>query len=137
MAEALFVYGTLHPDRAPAEIADLVRELAPIGEGTIRARLHRFREYPAIKLDSKNGSRIPGHLFLVPDDAALQQLDEYEEYYPTALDKSLFQRKPVQVRMNDGSKVQAWVYEYNRHLPKVARAGQANKPSRYKTPAGE
>jgi|SRR5579875_1392761 len=130
MPELLFIYGTLHPDRAPAEIAGVVRQLAPLGTGTIRARMHRFSEYPAIKIDTKNGSRISGHVFQVPDEAVLRQIDEYEDFYPAEIEKSLFQRKPVRVRMTDGSTVQAWVYEYNRQLPRVDRAVSAkSRPS--------
>ena len=117
MAENLFVYGTLHPSEAPAEIAHVVRQLKAIGKGTIRARMHRFPEYPAIKIDTKNGTRVSGEVFQIPTGSALRELDEYEEYYPTALDKSLFQRKQIKVRLTNGSIVPCWVYEYNRALP--------------------
>lgn len=122
MAEKLFVYGTLHPDRAPAEIAQVVRGMEPIGAGTIRGRMHRFSEYPAVKIDSKNGSRIRGQVFEVPSAGALHKLDEYEEFYPARLDESLFRRKQVKVRLEDGSKVDCWIYEYNRPLPAPRQA---------------
>ncbi len=117
MAEYLFVYGTLNPAQAPSEIAHVVRRLKPIGKGTIRARMHRFPEYPAIKIDGKNGPRLVGDVFQIPTASALRKLDEYEEYYPAALAKSLFQRKQIKVRLADGSTVPCWVYEYNRKLP--------------------
>lgn len=117
MSESLFVYGTLHPDRAPSEIADVVRQLEPIGKGSIRARFHRFREYPAIKLDPRARKKIDGDVFRIPDDASLKQLDEYEEYYPAAPLKSLFTRRLVNVRLADGSEIEAWVYEYAKPLP--------------------
>jgi hypothetical protein len=79
--------------------------------------MHRFREYPAVKIDSKNGSRIRGEVFEVPSAGALHKLDEYEEFYPARLEESLFRRKQVKVRLADGSKVDCWIYEYNRPLP--------------------
>ena len=117
MSENLFVYGTLSPAQAPSEIAHVVRKMKAIGKGTIRARMHRFPEYPAIKIDGKNGTRVAGEVFRVPTASALKELDNYEEYYPSALDKSLFQRKQIKVRLVDGSTVPCWVYEYNRELP--------------------
>ena len=117
MPENLFVYGTLHPSQAPDEIANVVRRLKPVGKGTIRARMHRFPDYPAIKIDGKNGTRVSGEVFRVPTASALHALDEYEEYYPNELEKSLFTRKQVRVRLSDGSNVPCWVYEYNRVLP--------------------
>ena len=36
----LFIYGTLHPDRAPREIAAATRRLVSIGPATIHARLY-------------------------------------------------------------------------------------------------
>jgi gamma-glutamylcyclotransferase (GGCT)/AIG2-like uncharacterized protein YtfP len=119
MSQKLFVYGTLHPDRAPEEIAHVVRRFKTLGSGTIRARLHRFHDFPAIKIDQKNGSRIMGEVFQVPSAVALKELDDYEEYYPAALDRSLFQRKQVKVRLQDGTSTDCWVYEYNRELPEA------------------
>ena len=132
MAERLFVYGTLHPDRAPAEIAQVVRGMEPLGEGVIRGRMHRFREYPAVKIDSKNGSRIKGEVFTLPNPGVLEKLDAYEEFYPAKLAESLFLRKQVKVRLQDGTRVDCWVYEYNRRLPRTRQgrrppAGPAQK----------
>jgi len=116
--DTLFVYGTLHPDRAPAEIANvMMKKLRPLGEGTIRARLHHFREYPAIKMDTEALTKVAGHVFRLSNDSDLERLDAYEEYYPAAAEKSLFRRKPVQVRLTNGSAVECWVYEYNGSLP--------------------
>jgi hypothetical protein len=55
MPETLFVYGTLHPDRAPAEIRSVARRLIPLGPATILGTLHNFGEYPALILNGKTG----------------------------------------------------------------------------------
>ena len=122
MSQKLFVYGTLHPDRAPDEIAHVVRRFKTLGSGTIRARMHRFHDFPAIKIDPKNGSRITGEVFQLPSAVVLKELDEYEEYYPAALDRSLFQRKQVKVRLQNGTSTDCWVYEYNRDLPEAEQS---------------
>ncbi len=46
MPELLFIYGTLHPDRAPREIAAAARRLEFAGRGTIRARVYNLGAYP-------------------------------------------------------------------------------------------
>ncbi len=136
MPDNLFVYGTLHPERAPAEIAAVVRRLRPIGPGTIRARLHHFRDYPAVKLDGKNGSRVRGEVFQLPDEAELDQLDAYEEYYPFALEKSLFQRKRVRVRLKSGTMMDCWVYEYNGSLPSEIAGRKLKTRLAVRSPSG-
>ena len=45
MAERLFVYGTLHPDRAPKEIADIVSHFRRVGHGTIRGVRYELADY--------------------------------------------------------------------------------------------
>ncbi len=64
MSDLLFVYGTLHPDRAPAEIAHAARQFELVGEGAIRARRYEFGRYPAVVLDEADLTY--GHLFRVP-----------------------------------------------------------------------
>ena len=136
MSEKLFVYGTLRPDRAPDEIAHVVRRFKTLGSGTIRAQIHRFQDYPAIKIDQKNGLRVAGEVFQLPSALALKELDAYEEYYPAALDKSLFQRKQVKVRLEDGTSTECWVYEYNGRLPEPARRANAKTGAKQKSGLG-
>ena len=48
MPQHLFVYGTLHPDRAPAEIAHAVRHLREIGPATLRGTRYDLGDYPGV-----------------------------------------------------------------------------------------
>ncbi|MFC6645811.1 gamma-glutamylcyclotransferase [Granulicella cerasi] len=111
MLDLIFVYGTLHPDRAPAEMRDIVEQLVPAGRATLRARIYRFQHYPALILDAK-AEAVEGALFRVPNDALFAALDEYEGFMPDAHDNSLFIRKQVTVLLTSGQPEQAWVYEY-------------------------
>ena len=71
----LFVYGTLHPDRAPAEIRRAVLQLLLIGPATIRGEVRDLGEYPALLARSRRGV-VVGTLFGLPDDpAVLNALD--------------------------------------------------------------
>ena len=117
----LFIYGTLHPDRAPRAIADVVRRLKPVGAGTIRGRMFDLGEYPGVVLDDSAGDAafaaapgtIPGEVFEVPDAETLVRLDAYEDYRPGDPGASLFLRVETTVAMSDGSERTCWVYIYN------------------------
>ena len=115
--EKLFVYGTLHPDKAPSEIAEVVRRFQPIGEGTVRGHLYRFDEYPAMVLDRK-GHPVSGQVFSIPENSnALKQLDAYEEYHPEDPQDSLFIRQKTKVTLKNGRQAQCWIYVYNKPIP--------------------
>jgi gamma-glutamylcyclotransferase (GGCT)/AIG2-like uncharacterized protein YtfP len=116
----LFLYGTLHPDRAPAEIAPAARRLQPIGRGTIRARLYNLGAYPGVILADDTdpaAPTVPGEVFLIPDVATLAALDAYEDYRPGSATDSLFLRTKAVVTFDDGSRKSCWVYVYNRDPP--------------------
>jgi gamma-glutamylcyclotransferase (GGCT)/AIG2-like uncharacterized protein YtfP len=117
MAEKLFVYGTLHPGKAPSEIAEVVSRFQPVGEGTVRGRLYKFDDYPAMILDRK-GQPVSGHVFSIPENSnALKQLDAYEEYSPEDPQDSLFIRQKTRVTLHNGKQAQCWIYVYNKPIP--------------------
>ena len=102
MPTTLFLYGTLHPDRAPAEIAPAARRLTLLGPATIRARVYNLVAYPGAILDA-NAPPVPGHLFAVPDAETLAALDRYEDFRPTDPAASLFLRVETTATLADGS----------------------------------
>jgi gamma-glutamylcyclotransferase (GGCT)/AIG2-like uncharacterized protein YtfP len=121
MEHRLFVYGTLRPGHAPAEIADVVDALKPIGKGTIMGRLYDFGDYPGVVLDGDANEKIQGDVFALPSDPqTLARLDDYEEYHPQNPEGSLFKRLRTTVTLLNGSRESCWVYVYNRKLPKSA-----------------
>jgi len=112
---ALFVYGTLHPDRAPREIAEEVKRMVRIGEGTIRGHLDHTADYPAVRIGPGLTQSILGTVFEIPDDPAfLARLDAYEDFRPDDPANSLFVRKLIEVTLNDGNRRTCWIYVYNR-----------------------
>ena len=128
MPDLLFIYGTLHPDRAPADIASTTRLLKPFGgpanRATIRARLYDLGAYPGVVLsgDSDDPSEIvAGELFVLPDGpeatAILARLDDYEDFRPSDRASSLFLRQQVLATLQDGpdagTEIACWVYTYN------------------------
>ena len=117
MKKGLFIYGTLHPDRAPDEIRGAVERLRLIGLGTILGELHDLGEYPALAPGGKR-ERVFGTLFALPDEIeTLQTLDAYEGFNPREPETSLFRRRERTITLPDGRKERHWVYVYNRELP--------------------
>ena len=123
----LFIYGTLHPERAPQEIAPVARRLKPLGAATgaatIRGRLLDLGEYPGLVLEDvadcirpEGGAAfedVPGEVFEVPDQATLAALDRYEDFRPDDPEASLFLRVEAEVTLHDVRTVMCWVYVYN------------------------
>ena len=110
----LFVYGTLHPELAPPEIADVARTLKFVSPGTVRGRLHDLGEYPGLVLDdSPCAPLVAGDIFAVPDGKTLAALDAYEGFPPGSPGASEFERTHIAVTLTDGSEGTCWVYVYN------------------------
>ncbi|MGH9671014.1 MAG: gamma-glutamylcyclotransferase family protein [Terriglobales bacterium] len=116
MEQYLFLYGTLLPERAPAEVAKAVRQLRRIGRGSVSGKLYDLGEYPAAILDKRSRSRISGEIFEVPGGpAVLKTLDKYEGFNPRHPRASLFVRKRWPVVFQNGKKLNCWLYVYNRN----------------------
>ena len=125
MPDPLFIYGTLHPDRAPAAIASTARLLKPFGgeinRATIQARLYDLGAYPGVVLSEDPSDTVAGELFILPGgpDAAaiLARLDDYEDFRPSDPASSLFLRQQVLATFQDGpnagTEIACWVYTYN------------------------
>jgi gamma-glutamylcyclotransferase (GGCT)/AIG2-like uncharacterized protein YtfP len=122
MPYPLFVYGTLHPDRAPAAIAPAVRTFRRLGPATVPGRLYDLGEYPGIHLNVPDPQLIPGTLFHLPEDPAiLAQLDAYEGFDPAFPAQSLFLRQLTSATLPDGTTLACWIYLYNGPLPTTER----------------
>jgi gamma-glutamylcyclotransferase (GGCT)/AIG2-like uncharacterized protein YtfP len=125
MPTHLFVYGTLHPDRAPAEIAPAVRHFHAALPATVHGRFHNLGPYPAVRLDDPNPTPIPGTLFQLPDNPTLlaqllAQLDAYEGFDPAHPATSLFLRQATTAILPTGQTIPCWIYTYNHPLPEGA-----------------
>jgi gamma-glutamylcyclotransferase (GGCT)/AIG2-like uncharacterized protein YtfP len=109
----LFVYGTLHPDRAPDEIKEVVHQLILIGKGTVAGEVHDLGDYPALVLTGKRNQRADGFVFALPEDPdLLPALDGYEGFLPDDPTNSLFIRRKRTVTLDGGSRKRCWVYLY-------------------------
>ncbi len=113
-SEYLFAYGTLHPEHAPEEVADLVRRFEPVGQGTVPGTLYDLGSYPGAVLDDGSPRRISGTVFRLPaGNDVLPRLDDYEGFDPQVPHASLFIRRLHQADLDGGGTLPCWIYEYN------------------------
>ena len=130
MTDYLFLYGTLLPDYAAEEAADIVRLFKHIGSAYVTGRLYDLGDYPGAILDQSSETSICGELVALPQGHNLiEELDRYEEFDPSNPEGSLFIRKRTNVILASGETVPAWIYVYNRdpgNAP-VVRGGDYSK----------
>jgi gamma-glutamylcyclotransferase (GGCT)/AIG2-like uncharacterized protein YtfP len=114
VSDFLFSYGTLLPQHAPEDIAATTAKLRPYAEAWVYGTLYDLGDFPGVRLQPDNGSRVFGTVFLLPDDPdLLQRLDEYEGFNPDEEQASLFIRRRQTVTLTDGNVLECWIYEYN------------------------
>jgi gamma-glutamylcyclotransferase (GGCT)/AIG2-like uncharacterized protein YtfP len=81
-----------------------------IGDGSAEGKLLSFGRYPGL---IEGSGSVRGELYRFADlPAALDVLDDVEEFEPTDPSRSLYLRIPIRVRTDDGE-VDAWTYLYN------------------------
>jgi pyruvate carboxylase len=108
--DKLFVYGTLRRGYEPHSY--LRRQSARfLDDGIISGRLYDLGEYPGAVPSKSPEDEIRGELYELRNPKAhLRILDEVEEFDPQHPEKSLFVRRPAEVRLTSGETVEAWVY---------------------------
>jgi gamma-glutamylcyclotransferase (GGCT)/AIG2-like uncharacterized protein YtfP len=130
MKDYLFLYGTLMPNEADDEVADVIKRLRRVGAAYVRGRLYNLGEYPGGVIDLSANTSIRGELVELPaEKAVLDALDKYEEFDPSRPQKSLFVRKRTKIKLANGRNVQGWMYVYNRNPGKapIIRGGSYSK----------
>ncbi len=107
----------------------MARRLAPraklIGTGTARGTLYDLGTYPGAMFGPEHDGVVVGEAFaLNASDRFLGELDAYEG---TAEDEdgAMYEKIPVEVRLDGGRTVQAMTYALRRapRRPKLVRAG--------------
>ncbi|HEU4882105.1 MAG TPA: gamma-glutamylcyclotransferase family protein [Longimicrobium sp.] len=122
--EHLFVYGTLRSDAGGAMHARLMHGAQRVGPASIRGRLYHAGRYPAAVASDDAADRITGELYAIDAAAAgrlLASLDAYEAIDEAHPALSLFRRTIVAAEREDGMRVPAWVYLYNRPVDSLPR----------------
>ena len=106
--QLIFVYGLL---MRGLELNGHLDGGAFVGCGRVDGRLVSLGAYPGL-IDGSGDVR--GELYRFDDlPAALDVLDDVEEFDATDPERSLYLRVAKTVRKDDGSEVAAWVYRFN------------------------
>lgn len=115
-SECLFVYGTLRRGQ-PLHRYLTTPETKFVGEGSIVGRLFDLGEHPAATSDPKRFSIVRGEVHAILDpDKIFPILDDVEGYDARSPERSLFERRSVDVHMENGRILKAWVYFYRKTL---------------------
>ncbi|MBW3571996.1 MAG: gamma-glutamylcyclotransferase [Gemmatimonadetes bacterium] len=120
----LFVYGTLRAGAAGGMHARLMNGARRVGPASIRGRLYDAGRYPAATPSDDPGDRVAGELYAIDGDAGdalLAALDEYEGVDAARPARSLFRRSVIAAEREDGTRVPARVYFYNRPVDRLPR----------------
>jgi len=114
----VFVYGSLMRGLA---LHHHLKNAAYEGEGRAEGALVSLGHFPGL-IDEKG--RVRGELYSFDDlAAALDVLDDIEDYDAADPEDSLYLRVARPIARDDGSTAIAWLYRYNRPvagLPRVA-----------------
>ena len=111
-AEPVFVYGTLRRDASNdfrMDGADFV------GAGTIAGRIHFIDSHPEFvypALVCGGEERVVGELFLVKSERHMAELDLFEGINEDSPEADEYKRIKVEVKMDSGEIVSAWVWEW-------------------------
>ena len=107
--ELVFVYGSL---MRGLDLHHFMKAGVFAGEGSAEGALVSLGRYPGL-VDGPG--RVRGELYAFADlAAALDVLDDLEDYDAGDPDASMYLRVARQIARDDGSTTLAWLYRYNR-----------------------
>ncbi len=108
--EKLFVYGTLRQGHAlHPHLAKMEAQF--VGRGWIGGALYSLGEYPGAIYSASARQKVEGEIYDLPRPIQqLRLLDQVEEFDPVRPERSLYLRKRVTVRLEDGRRIRAWAY---------------------------
>jgi len=126
----VFVYGTLRKDARGRAQVPLTRGWTFEGYGTVPGDLYDFGAYPGAVPSVAEGARVRGEVHSLPDvGETLRLLDHYEGCGPHDRPPYEFERELVDVTLESGGRVRAWIYWY-RPVPRGRRLASGDYTER-------
>ncbi|MCF2446063.1 gamma-glutamylcyclotransferase [Dyadobacter sp. CY345] len=122
----LFTYGTLMRG-FPNPFAQRLHSLSTFeGSGTFPGLLYKISWYPGAIYDEDADSQVYGEIYRLEEkEILLKELDEYEDVLEDEI-LSLYVRKIIPIRMQDGTLISCWVYLYNQDLSSLLKIESGN-----------
>jgi len=111
----LFVYGTLRKGFDLPLQKKIKGDIEWLGPSVIRGKLYDMGKYPAaLPLEKNEKSKIKGEVIKINHpEKVLKLLDRYEGYDPKKIKNSEYYRQKEKLVLENGKRVDAWVYWYN------------------------
>jgi gamma-glutamylcyclotransferase (GGCT)/AIG2-like uncharacterized protein YtfP len=122
--DKLFVYGTLRRGSNNYYAGLLAETTRYVGQGAVAGRLYRVAHYPALVKGHAEHEHVKGDLFEGISAELWALLDDYEG--------DEYAREIVDVLIEDGGTLQAYVYRYVRSSESLEwiRSGDWKQPDR-------
>lgn len=122
----LFTYGTLMRG-FPNPFAQRLHSLSTFeGSGTFPGSLYKISWYPGAIYDEDADSQVYGEIYRLEEkEILLKELDEYEDVLEDEI-LSLYVRKIIPIRMQDGTLISCWVYLYNQDISSLQKIESGN-----------
>ncbi len=114
-ADYLFVYGLLRRSPGRNIRCILTQRGIFIGDGIFRGRLYDIGHYPGAVPSNTSSDLVRGDVYLLPDPkSVLEVLDKFEGCVLDGSSDGEFCREKAAVFLENGERILAWVYIYNR-----------------------
>ena len=116
----LFVYGTL---RRGGERHCLLerRGAVYVGKGSVAGELYDLGAYLGALKSKSESARVVGEVYQLPNPTpALRSLDEYEGVFDSSA-AILYSREITQVTLENGERLDAWIYWLSRAPQRMRR----------------
>ena len=119
----LFVYGTLLKDLDNDMSKFLSVHTRLVGKGCFHGQLFQVSWFPGAITSKNTSEKVYGSIFKVKDfETLFKVLDGYEGVGENQPKPNLYTRELVTAFLQDGSKLETWVYLYNlptEHLKQI------------------
>lgn len=113
-SEYIFVYGTLRRKSEHSMYHLLARYADFVDEGYIFGKLYEINNYPGAKISNSTNYKVYGEVYKLKEPIyVLSKLDDYEECSNKYPKPHEYNRILVDVFLNNGKNIKAWIYEYN------------------------
>ncbi len=118
----LFVYGTLQLDADNDMSRFLSLNSSVFSKAYIQGKLYKIFWFPGVVLSEDASEKVYGTLFQLHNVSdTLRFLDDYEGFYESNIEESLFRREITTVFLENGNSIDAWVYLYNQNIENKQR----------------
>lgn len=122
----VFVYGTLKVGGRFAADFDVVRESSV--KATVYGKIYDGYGYPRLLLSPESDNlTVHGELHTYSEPEKVITLMDLIEGYKEGRPDNLYNRKPVTVKLDDGTEEEAFIYEYARPLEEDAEIIKSGK----------